>query len=383
MTTILITAGEASGDRIGAALMASLHRKRRGLRFIGVGGELMKTQGLESIFPMSDLSVMGIAEVLPALPRILKRVSQLYRVAETEFPALVITIDNQDFSNRVAQGIQNLRIPHVHYVAPKVWAWRRGRLEKLRHLYTHLLTILPFEAPFFSQAGIPTTYVGHPATTAMAEHVATHRVFTLAMLPGSRGAELKRHWPTMLATYRMLRQKNPELTGLLALPDESALPRLQKIAPWTAQDAIQTVAHEDRFKALSSCRAALTKSGTVNLELALLGVPAVVMYKMHPLTYLLAKRMVQVPYISLPNLILNPASLTDPTLRSPNHELYPEFIQHEATPEKLARALTPLLSDTKTYTHQKTLLANLHAAMKTTLPPAELAANTILPLLPR
>lgn len=383
MPTILITAGEPSGDRLAAALMATLRRKRKDIKFIGVGGPLMAENGLKSLFPMSDLAVMGLAEVLPAIPRILRRVSQLSRLAEAEFPALVITVDSQDFSARVAHGMQHLRIPHIHYVAPKVWAWRQGRTAKLRHLYTHLLTILPFEAPFFAAAGIPTTYVGHPATTAMAEIRPEHRTFTLAMLPGSRRVELRRHWPTMLATYRLLRTKNPELSGLLALPDDSALPLLHKIAPWSAEDNIQTVAHEHRFKALASCRAALAKSGTVNLELALLNIPAVVMYKMNPITFALAKKLVKTPYISLPNLILNPTALTSPQAENRTHTLYPEFIQNEATPENLARALTPLLSDTKPYQHQKTLLTHLHAAMKTALPPAELAANIILPLLPR
>lgn len=386
MPTILITAGEASGDRLGAALMAALKSKRKDLHFIGVGGEQMKAQGLHALFPMSDLAVMGLLEVLPAIPRILKRVSQLSRLAEKEFPALVITVDSQDFSTRVAKGMKHLRIPHIHYVAPKVWAWRRERVNNLRHLYTHLLTILPFEAPFFSQAGIPTTYVGHPAATAMAaitRHPSPVTSHQLALLPGSRKAELARHWPTMLATYRALRVRHPQLSAVLALPEESALPLLHKIAPFTAHDDIRIAAGETRFNALATCRAALAKSGTVNLELALLGIPSVVMYKMNPVTFLLAKKLVKVPYISLPNLILNPTSLTTLQPGAPGHEVYPEFIQNDATVPNLAAALEPLLAETEARAHQQKHLAHLQKAMQTQLPPAELAANIILPLLPR
>lgn len=369
-TTILITAGEASGDRLGGALMAALKRKRKDLRFIGVGGPAMEAEGLSPLFPMSDLSVMGLLEVIPAIPRILSRVSQLARLAETELPALVITIDSQDFSARVAKAMHQLRIPHVQYSAPKIWAWRQHRVHKLKNLYTHLLTILPFEAQFFSSAGIPTTYVGHPAITALAPYKTDNQTFALALLPGSRKSELKRHWPTMLATYRRLRQLHPQLSAVLALPNESAVHTLREIAPWHMSENIQLVFGEGRFLALAQCRAALAKSGTVNLELALLGVPAVVLYKMNPITHFIAQYLIKLPAISLPNLILGKT-------------VYPEFIQSAATPENLARALHPLLSDPKSHQRQSILLTQLAAAMRTPLPPAELAANTILPLLPR
>ena len=148
-TTILITAGEASGDRLGAALMAELQAQHTNLRFIGVGGEAMAKQGLVSAFPMSDLAVMGLFEVVPAIPRILGRIKQLTQLAQAEKPSLIITVDSQDFSSRLAKRLRPLGIPHIHYVAPKVWAWRQGRAAKLKNLYTHLLTILPFEKHFF------------------------------------------------------------------------------------------------------------------------------------------------------------------------------------------------------------------------------------------
>lgn len=391
MPTILITAGEPSGDRLGAALMAALKKQRKGLHFIGVGGPLMEAQGLRSAFPLSDIAVMGLAEVVPSIPRILARLNQLTALADREGPALAIVIDAQDFSARLAQKLQNLplsrrKIPVIHYVAPKVWAWRQGRVKKLRGLYNHLLTILPFEAPFFSKAGIPTTYVGHPALTTLAPYMPTsHQSLvtshSLALLPGSRKAEFTNHWPLLLATYRRLKQLQPQLTATLAVPDERALALCHQLAPWEEGEGITPVYGEARFKALTHCRAALAKSGTNNLELALLGIPAVICYRMNALSYQLAKWLVKVPYVSLPNLILNPQAVGQrphSTGAGTGAPVYPEFLQKGANPPNLARALYPLLTEEKPRAHQLKLLAQMRASMQTPQPPAQTAAEVVL-----
>jgi lipid-A-disaccharide synthase len=366
--TILITAGEASGDRLGAALMAALKKHRKHLRFIGVGGPQMQKHGLVSAFPMSDLAVMGLAEVIPSIPRILARIRQLKALAVAEKPNLIITIDSQDFSKRLATALHGTA-PHLHYVAPKVWAWRQGRVHKLKKLYTHLLTNLPFEGKFFKNAGIPTTYVGHPALTTLAPyHYTPPKTPTLALLPGSRKSELKRHWPLFLAAYRNLKALQPSLTAVLTLPDASALATCKALAPWKASDAITPILGEARFKALASATAALSKSGTNNLELALLGTPAVVCYRMNALSYAIAKRLVKIPLVSLPNIILE-------------EQVYPEFIQSAATPTTLARALQPLLQNPAARKHQQTLLLKLKTLMQTPQPPAEQAADIALKLL--
>lgn len=367
--TILITAGEASGDRLGGALMAAIKQQHPKACFIGVGGPQMKGQGLKSAFPMSDLAVMGLVEIIPSIPRILGRIKQLAELAAQEKPALAITIDSQDFSARLATKLKPLGIPHIHYVAPKVWAWRQHRVHKLKHLYTHLLSILPFEAAFFSTAGIPTTYVGHPAVTTLAPYTAkTSARPILALLPGSRGAELKRHWPLFLQTYRQLKAALPELTAVLALPNERTLNTCKTLAPWSKADAITAVFGEDRFAALAKSTAALSKSGTNNLELALIGTPAVVCYRMNALTYKLAQKLVKVPYISLPNLILHNAG---------KPAAYPEFIQHEASQETLASELYLLLTNQKPATTQRAALKALHKLMDTPRPPAQMAANVV------
>ncbi|MBI1309651.1 MAG: lipid-A-disaccharide synthase [Proteobacteria bacterium] len=371
MIPILITAGEASGSRLAAALMAELKKHRPDLTFHGVGGEDMRAAGLQELFPMAELSVMGLAEVLPAIPRILGRIKQLKAWAAQNKPALVITVDAQDFSSRLAKALKTLPnpAPHVQYVAPKVWAWRQNRALKLAGLYNLLLTILPFEEPFFKQYAVNASYVGHPATTMLAPYyVSPNAGMTLALLPGSRTQEFKRHWPLMLATYRRLRAQHPQLTAVLALPDEKALQTCQSLAPWGEADALTPTYGEARFKALTQCRAALAKSGTNNLEIALLGLPAVVCYRMHWLTHAIAKRLVQIPFVSLPNIILG-------------GPVYPEFIQSAATAENLSTALHPLFVNLSARKHQQDLLAKLAKRMKTPHPPAQMAAAAILPLL--
>lgn len=371
--TILITAGEPSGDRLGGALMEQLKKLHPNVVFIGVGGPEMIGQGLKSTFPMSDLSVMGLVEVIPAIPRIKKRLLELTELARGTKPTLVITIDSQDFSTRLATKLKPLGIPHIHYVAPKVWAWRQHRVFKLKTLYTYLLTILPFEEEFFGQAGIPTTYVGHPAVTTLAPYTlkpSTPQPLNpvLALLPGSRRAELTRHWPLFLQTYRSLRQVIPNLTATLALPDEKALHTCQSLSPWTLQDAITPVFGESRFAALATATAALSKSGTNNLELALLGTPAVVTYRMNRLSHFLARYLIKVPFISLPNLILHYAG---------QKPVYPELIQHAATLQSLSAALTPLLLGQPAAHIQRQALATFHKLMSTPKPPAQQAAQVI------
>lgn len=370
--TIFIVASEPSGDRLGGALMAELNQRQPSLRWVGVGGPQMAAQGLTSVFPLTDLAVMGLAEVIPAIPRIFARLRQLTALAQQTKPNLIITIDGQDFSKRLAQRLKPLGVPHVQYVAPKVWAWRPGRVHQLKALYTQLLCNLPFEAPWFAKAGLPTTYVGHSMVARLAAvPQPQHRALQVALLPGSRRSELARHWPVFLATYRRLRQLIPALSGLLVLPDAAALAQCQASAPWQPTEGLEVVHGEARFEALAQCTAALAKSGTNNLELALLNLPAVVCYRMHPITYWLAKRLVKLPSISLPNLILHPPG------EAGQGVVYPEFLQHAAKPENLARALYPLLHNPKAAAHQQAKLQQVAAAMATPKPAAALAADVV------
>lgn len=380
--TILVVASEPSGERQAAALMAALNARGHIINWVGVGGLAMQVQGLKSLFPQSDLAVMGLMEIIPAIPRILARMRQIKAWATANKPDCIITIDGQDFSARVAKACKPLGIPHVHYVAPKVWAWRQHRVHNLKHLYTQLLCNLPFEAAWFAQAGLPTTYVGHPMVEALANiEVPKATAQQLALLPGSRKGEIARHWPLMLATYRRLRALIPALTGLLALPDARTLALCREVAPWGDDEGLEIIVGEGRFAAMAACRAALAKSGTNNLEMAFLNLPAVVCYRMNALSFALVRRLVKVKHISLPNLLLNPPTpLGEPEKRG-GGVVYPEFIQAAAKPENLSRALYPLLTEPKARAAQQEKLATVCAQMITPRPAAEQAADVVAAIL--
>ncbi len=381
--TIMLVATEPSATRLGAALMEAWQNVQPNVVFIGMGGAEMQARGLVQKAPAEAAAVMGLAEVIPAIPRIRKALKVLAHAVETERPALVLTIDGQDFAARLAKATRHLGVPHVQYVAPKVWAWRQGRVHSLAKLFTHILSILPFEAPFFAASGLPTTYVGHPMVSQLAAYAQMRRTqphsHTLALLPGSRAQEWAHHWPIMLATYRRLRQLQPTLGALLVVPDAAAAARCRAWAPWAETEQIEVVVAEQRFAALATCRAALAKSGTNNLELAVLGVPAVVCYRMHALTYAVARWLVKIPYVSLPNVVINPPVMGQKG-RKTGHVVYPEFIQKAVTPENLARALVPMLAP-KPPAYVAKGLAQVAAALETPRPPAEMALEIVLNLL--
>lgn len=388
MTTILITAVEASADRIGAALMVALKKRRKEIKFIGVGGPEMEAAGLESLFPMSEVAVMGFMEVLPKIFQINNCINQLVDLAVEQQPAMAITIDAHAFSSRLAKKLRGnpylKNMQQVQYVAPKVWAWNQRRAYQLKNYYHHLLTVLPFEEAFFQSTGLTTTYVGHPMLTLLAPFIKAapeEKSLTLALLPGSRASEITHHWPMMLTTYRRLKSLTPQLSGLLALPDEAALRTARETMDWNISDNIKITYGEERFGHLVKCRAALAKSGTNTLELALLSIPAIVVYKMNPITHWLAQLLVKIPYVALPNIILNPPKLGQKRSRGNTPPVYPEYIQKAANPYNLTRALHPLLTEEKPRRAQLIQLAKLHAAMRTPVPPAPHAAGVILSLL--
>jgi lipid-A-disaccharide synthase len=370
---IMLTACEPSADRLGAALMEALKKARPEVQFVGVGGPQMQALGQVQLVPFGDLSVMGLVEVLTSIPKILRHLRTLAAYVKATPPALVVTIDAWDFSRRLAARVQKHapQVPCVQYNPPKAWAWRPGRVIPLKKLFAHCLSVLPFEVDFFKRQGVAITYVGHPMVTALAPVVEgkVAQGHVLALLPGSRPGELMAHWPVFLETFRRLKKLLPQLQARLVLtvPEHEAV--CQQLAPWQAAEGIEVVVGEARFGALRSCSAALAKSGTSNLELALLGVPAVVAYKMHPISYWLAKYLVKVPYISLPNLVLG-------------RVVYPEFIQAAVKPENLARALYPWLGKPEGAARVQRDLAEVQALMATTAPPGEVAAAVILNLLP-
>jgi len=339
---IFLVAGEPSGDALGASLMAALKERTGGaIRFAGVGGEGMAAQGLDSLFPMADLSVMGVAEVLPRLPKILRRLGETTDAARRLRPAAVVTIDAPDFCFRLAKRLRGAGIPLIHYVAPSVWAWRPGRARKIAAFLDHLLALLPFEPPYFQREGLACTFVGHPVVESGADlgdgrrfrerHGIAPGAPLVCVLPGSRRSETGRLLPLFAQALARLRATRPDLVAVVPVIGAVAGEVARAVAGWSVP---ATVVHEraDKIDAFAAATVALAASGTVALELAMAETPAVIAYRVSPFTAWLARRLVRVSYANLVNLVLDRPAV-------------PELIQEDCRPERLAAALDTLLAD--------------------------------------
>jgi len=340
---IYLVAGEPSGDALGANLMRALRSRTQGrVRFAGVGGEQMAAEGLASLFPLDDLAVMGVAEVLPRARAILRRVKETVADIRGKQPAAVVTIDSSGFNWRVAQRLRRAgdKVPLIHYVAPMVWAWRVGRARRMARWYDHLMALLPFEPPYFTKVGLSCSYVGHPVVELGADkgngagfrrrHGIPPSARVVALLPGSRGGEVGRLLPTVRETVARLARKLPDLVVVVPVTANVAARVRAAVAGWTTKTIV--VGNAEKYDAFAASDAALAASGTVALELAVAGVPTVVTYRVNPLTHALLRRVVKVRYATLVNLILD-------------RPVVPELLQNEATPEKLAAAVVRLIED--------------------------------------
>lgn len=373
---IFLIAGEPSGDQVGARLMAALKKRTGGrVRFAGVGGEGMTAEGIDSIFPMADLSVFGLAEVLRHAPRILRRVRESADAVRTTRPDVVVTIDVPTFSFRVAKKLKGAGIPLIHCVAPQVWAWRPRRARMLTRFLDHILVLLPFEPPYFEAVGLPCTLIGHPVVEFGADqgdgadfrrrHGIPPDAPVLAILPGSRGNEVSRLLPVFGRALHLLAPRFPGLRGVVpvvpAVEEEVAAAAAGWPIPITLVEGTA-----EKYNAFAASTAALNASGTVTLELALAKVPTVVAYRLSPLTAWVGRRMVNVPYVTVVNLILG-------------RRLLPEFVQERCTPPLLADAVAELLSDEQARRAQiegtRDVLRQLGLGQR---PPSEAAAEVIL-----
>ncbi|MGH1479392.1 MAG: lipid-A-disaccharide synthase [Geminicoccales bacterium] len=378
---IFLLAGEPSGDIIGARLMQALRRQcgPEGITFIGVGGQRMRDQGLDSLFPMEELSLMGFVEVLPHLPRLLRRLSQTKRAILRRQPDMVLTIDSPSFSLRLQDRLQGRGMIRVHYVAPQVWAWRQGRAKTLGTKIDHLLTLLPFEPRFFERYGLACSFVGHPIIEEAAKRGDGRRFRrrydlpddapTICLLPGSRRTEIAMHMPVMKETVNRLWKHFPTLKMIL--------PTLPSLAP-TIRDMVQDwplaplILEEraDRFDAYAASRFAIAASGTVALELALAGTPHITIYRTGKITAWLAERLVKVDHVNLVNLILNRPAV-------------PELLLEDCVPERIVVHARRLIEDDEAHHDQETALAEVISSLQGagTDKPSEQAAHSVLKLL--
>ncbi|MFD1159461.1 lipid-A-disaccharide synthase [Roseovarius aestuarii] len=317
---VFLVAGEASGDRLGAALMAGL-KTLEDVEFLGVGGPLMQAEGMTSLFPMDELSVMGLAEILPKYPHLKRRLHQTAEAVLEAQPDVLITIDSPDFSLRVAKLVKaKSSIRTVHYVAPSVWAWRAGRAVKMARVIDHVLALLPFEPPFMETAGMECDFVGHPVVaepiasdTEVAEFKTKYETGddpVLLVLPGSRRGEVTRLGPTFGKALGRVLQRHPALK--LVIPTTASVAGLVKevVADWPVRPIIldpnnmrNDVYKADKAASFRLSNWALAASGTVSLELAAAETPMVIAYDMNWISRAVISRMLKVDTLTLVNLV--------------------------------------------------------------------------------
>lgn len=381
---LYLIAGEASGDALGAKLMRALKAESRvALQFHGVGGAQMQAEGLQPLFPMEELSLLGFLEILPHIPHLLNRIRQTAEHIRQLQPEAVITIDAPAFTGRVVQQIQELMIPKIHYVAPSVWAYKPKRAARLAQLYDHLLCLLPFEPPYFEQEGLPATFIGHPivenalkgnADAFFAAHPEVPTTQPLLLLtPGSRSGELQRHLPVYRHTLEQLQHQGRAVTPVMLATPRFAERLAQETAGWPVRPVVVSGAQE-KADAMAACAqtrgVALAKSGTGTLELAMAGVPMVVAYRVHPISAWLLRRMIKVDTVTLVNLIAQ-------------QKVVPEYLQERCAPQHLVPALTELLESEENQALQRDAFTAALTAVGQGLPytPSQKAATTILGLL--
>jgi len=339
---IAIVVGETSGDVLGAGLMRALKSRDAALEFEGIGGPRMQKQGCQSLFPMDALTVIGF-EGLRRIPAILRIRRTLRRRWCDHPPDLFIGIDAPDFNLGLEERLKKCGIPTIHYVSPTVWAWRRNRIHQIRRAVDHMLTLFPFESRFYDDQHVPVTFVGHPLADVIPESYDPGEVRDelglprdrkiVALLPGSRSSELRRHGPLFAETARWLADRYPELVFVASFANDEtreifarAIARRQPMAP-----GITVLMHRARHL-MAAADVVLAASGTVTLEAALLKKPMVVTYKASWLTAFLVRAFLKVPHLSLPNNLAG-------------RELVPELLQEDATAENLGRAIELYLDD--------------------------------------
>lgn len=375
LLTFFLIAGEPSGDRLGAALMAGLRQLHPDVRFLGIGGPLMQAEGMKSLFPMEELSVMGIAEVLPKYRHLKRRIEEAAQAVCDCGPSALITIDSPDFNLRVAKIVKArcAAVPTIHYVAPSVWAWRAGRAAKMAHVIDHVLALLPFEPPYMTAAGMSCDFVGHPVVSeerATASEAAAFRANLRAdplilALPGSRRGEVTRLAPIIGRVLAEVKEVYPN-AGVL-LPTVSGVADL--VRELSANWPIEPRIIEDKAGKRIAFRAAdvaIAASGTVSLELAANRVPMVIAYRLNPISMWLMRRMALIDTVTLVNLVSDTRTV-------------PDFLGEDCRPDLIAPALLSLLDGSPAQM----------AAMETTMrrlgeggtPPGLRAAQSVLDFL--
>ncbi|HHL39675.1 MAG TPA: lipid-A-disaccharide synthase [Deltaproteobacteria bacterium] len=337
---ILIVSGEASGDLHGGALIKALRELEPGVEVVGMGGEAMRAQGLRGI-DSRDVSVVGIVEVASRLPAVLEAFRTLKKMLDEERPDAVVLIDFPDFNLRFAEQARRRGVPVVYYISPQVWAWRRGRVRKIRRMVDLMLVVFPFEVDFYRAEGVEVRYVGHPlaerAVCALTQAEARRELglgvesTVIALLPGSRRDELMRLAPAMAGACELIAERRDGTVEFVLAAADTLDDGLIASALGAAAARIRVV-RGAMYRCLRAADAAVVASGTAALETALMGTPMVIVYRLSPLSYLLGRLLVRLRWFGLPNIVAG-------------RKIVPELLQQEVTPRRIALELEALLGD--------------------------------------
>lgn len=340
LTRIMIIAGEASGDIYGADLVRTAHTKNPQLEFFGIGGARMREANVNTMVDSSDMAVVGIVEVLKHFRVIASAFTKMKNILVNNPPALLILIDYPGFNLRLAKIAKNAGVKVLYYISPQIWAWRQGRVNKIARLVDYMAVILPFEEQFYKNAGVPVTFVGHPMLDMVQVNISRHDAAMalgidpnkkiVGLFPGSRRNEIEKLLPTICKAAAILKERNSDIQFILplasTLTEEDIRPQLE------AAGIQATITRNAIHNVMRACNGIIAVSGTVTLEIALVGTPMVIIYKLSPLTYQLAKRLVKVDAIGLCNIVAGELAVK-------------ELIQDEANPRAIAHEMGRILGD--------------------------------------
>ena len=346
--TIVIVAGESSGDAHAAGLVKELKKLDNSIAFRGMGGDHLREAGVDVIIDMAKLSVMGFVEVLMKYNYIKSELNKLKKNIAQQPPDLLILVDYQEFNQRLAAYAKSIGIKVLFYIGPSVWAWRPKRVYKMGKIVDHMAVILPFEKELYADANVPVTFTGHPLSSEVVADKTKQQArallhlneqTTIGLFPGSRGSEIKRILPVLLESAKLIRKEKPDVQ--FVLPVANTISK-EELAPFQSEvdDLSVRTTNDSFYDVVQSCDVILTASGTATLEIGLLEVPMVIAYKVSALTYYIMKNLAITRFIGLVNIV-------------PQKSIVKEFIQHQATPANISNEALQLLNDNKYYETMK------------------------------
>ncbi len=356
MTRIMIIAGEVSGDMHASTLISAVKESNPDIEWFGIGGPLMRELGVDTKHDVSEMAVIGLAEVIRRYGFFKQVFDEMLELAEDKKPDAVVLVDYPGFNLRLAAKLHERGIKVVYYICPQVWAWHRERIPKMAKIIDHLITIFPFEAQHFDGTGLKVTYAGHPlvdeaktANNLPAIALPWKQKKRIALLPGSRKQEIQRLLPNMLKAAAILEKDDKDISFIIATPSDKETPLIQSITDEISGPTNFEIVAAKTREVLRQADAAIVASGTATIETALMRCPMVVIYKVNPITYFLGKLLIKIDNIGMVNIVAE-------------KEICPELIQSAANPPAIAKAILPIIDDTP---QRQQMLKNLDQVIKT------------------